>query len=135
MVVIDRDVGGVIAELKALDGRFEVRLDRRQGVFHVFIREDSPDGGRADYLVRTIPAYQNSFGVWEGLDGRLVDRMRLINPHGTSGYDFARALQRDAERGQKEQRERFHQTTREHAAELQYALRKDLGEKPRVFVP
>lgn len=100
-VVISAESGGVAADLRGIDASLGVRLNTRTGVFTVFCTPNERD----TYLVLTVQGFSNSFGVWEGLDQRVVERVRRI---ASADYDYVAEVERmnaDAERGKETRRE------------------------------
>jgi len=139
---ISEDVGNVAADLRLIDAGLKVRFAVRGKCWIVFHEHhgDCPHNGTegpgSTYLVTSVNAHQTRSGVWTGLDQRLVDRIREIQPGGRSGHDFAKALERSyndrLERKRKERAELFGEMAEAGA----HAIRKDLGEryKGRAFI-
>lgn len=148
MIMIDRDAGGVVEELKRIDPGFNVRFSEKGHYWVIYyahcaphmIHDTSCEDCRmaaeleAGDLVSTIDAYQNSFGIWEGLDHRIVEHIRKI---GHSSYDFAKELEKHNAEVDKRRSEEFRRKVEPLAEEGAAALRKDLGTryKGRIFKP
>lgn len=133
MVSISADAGGVAEDLKRIDAGLKVRFAESGNPPFWAVYHESDDG-RTTELVLTAQAHQTPSGVWAGLDGRIVDRVREIDAQGRSGYDFAAELQKHNQAVTKGARSRFHEKVGEAAGPLAHALRKDLGIKTRAFI-
>jgi hypothetical protein len=132
-VLIDADVGGVVAALQAHDPTLRVRFNKRGHAWVIY--QDLSDGGpRHDELILAVNAEQGPTGAWSGLDQRIVDRVMLIDSHGTSGYDFAKELERANAANEKAKADRRSERLGEMGEQLRHALRKDLGVKNRAFI-
>ena len=125
-------------DLKRLDAGFRVRFSHSGQFWCVFHQhhEGCPHNGTggpgSTYMVLTAQAYRNSFGVWEGLDQRVVRELERTNP--AKGYDLTAELDRKNREAEKRKVERRHEALApigEHAA---HAVRKDLGVKQRAFI-
>jgi len=139
MVLIDADVGGVAADLKALDEGLKVRFAERSECFVVFHEKhgDCPHNATQDsYLVASVKATPTRSGTYAGLDQRLVDRMRLIDPS-KGHYNYADELERQTRRRHEELKQARMAILEPVAEKAAHALRKDLGAryKGRTFVP
>ena len=141
---ISADSSSVAADLQALDRGLKVRFSERGECF--IVRHEHHDGcphngsvgPGGSYLVMTVKATQGRTGVWTGLDQRVVDRMRYIDPHGRSGYDYVRELELGRIRAEEERRKAFRERLGEFAELTAHTLRKDLGLGPykgRIFKP
>lgn len=131
MVLISADVGGVAKQLREIDPGLRVAFAERGNPPFWRVFWESEDR-RETYLVTTVQAVQNRSGTWEGLDQRLVETIKSIDPRG--GYDYATALQTaERERREKAHRE-FRERTGPYGERLAWALRKDLGIKDRAFI-
>ena len=130
-VEVHADVGGVVKALREIDPGFGVRfpLDAREPYWHVYWQSEDK---RKQELVMSVQAYQNSSGVWEGLDHRVVRRIMEI---GDESYDYVKAIDRSRERADKDKADRTHELVFEHGEELAHAIRKDLGDKHKAFFP
>lgn len=143
MIEVPATAGTVAADLKKLDEGLMVRLniyDVKPGycIFHVNhpgcprnrkdekTGKDLPDGSQ--YLVRKWPAWENSFGTWEGLDQRAVTRMLQI---GHSTYDYAAELERASLKREEALRKERSERVQEVAEQAAHAVRKDLGTRYR----
>jgi hypothetical protein len=138
-VIIGADASSAVADLQALDKDLHVRFSNRtKNPYFAVYKETVTADGTTHELVTTVQAYQNSFGVWEGLDQRLVAKMRWMDGHGTSGYNFADELEKSRKRREREQRAAFEERVGDVAEKAAHALRKDLGLGPYkggIFVP
>ena len=138
-VIISADASSAVADLQALDKDLHVRFSNqtKDPYFAVYKETVTPEGVTHE-LVTTVQAYQNSFGVWEGLDQRLVAKMRWMDGQGTSGYNFADELEKSRKRREREQQAAFEERVGEVAEKAAHALRKDLGlgsYKGQIFKP
>lgn len=137
-VIISADVSSVAADLQAIDGDLHVRFSNRANdpYFAVYKEVITAEGVTHD-LVTTVQAYQNSFGVWEGLDQRLVAHMRRIDGQGTSGYNFADELEKSRKRREAEKKAAFAERVGGLAQQAAFELRREMGEryKGRSFIP
>lgn len=139
MVLIDADVGGVAADLRALDPGLKVRFAERGECFVVFHdrHPGCPHNGVEDsYLVTSVKAQRTASGTFTGLDQRVVDRLRALDPS-KGRYDFAadvERMNRDARDRERKARLESLDVLNERAA---HAVRKDLGARyrGRAFVP
>ena len=68
MILVDDDVAGVAADLRAIDPALELRYSERGGHFVVVQVLDEPDGRHVEHLVTTAPE----------CDHRIVDRVRQV---------------------------------------------------------
>lgn len=149
MHVIDADAGGVAEGLRRIDPGFQVRFAEAGNppYFVVFYQHCAAHRdhdvscadcreGRATDLVLTQQAYQNAFGVWEGLHEGVVHRVQMIDPRGRGGYDYAREVERQNREADVSRRRNVRERIEEHGDKLAHALRRDLHlDKARVFVP
>jgi hypothetical protein len=137
MVAISEDVGGVADELARIDPGLKVRFAENGDPPYWVVFHESVDaeGRQTHHLVLTQQAYQSPLGIWEGLDHRIVERIREIDPHGRGGYDYARELQKQNERVEERRREAFREKVGPLAEQAAHALRKDLGSTARAFIP
>jgi hypothetical protein len=131
MVLISADAGGVAEDLRRIDPCLKVRFAEAARPPCWIVRYESVDG-RETYLVDSFRAYQNRSGVWEGLDQRIVRRMRKI---AHDDYDFAGELQKHNAKVTADRRAAFREKVGEAAGPLAHALRRDLGIKNRAFIP
>lgn len=134
MVLIDADVGGVAADLRAIDPCLKVRFaeEAREPCWIVFWESED---GRTTYLVTTAQAYLSASGMWTGLDQRIVDRIRMIDPQGRGGYDYAAEIQRQNEQAARDAKHRRMEMLGELGERAAHAVRKDVGSTARAFVP
>ena len=134
---IDADASTVAADLAALDAGLKVRFSERGECFivqhehHPGCPHNGEGGPGSSYLVSTAKAYRGRTGVWTGLDQRIVDRIKFIDPKGRSGYDFAREIELNRIKADKRERERRMEHWTPIAEGMAHALRKDLGERYR----
>ena len=134
MVLIDADAGGVAADLRSIDPGLKVRFGENGNPPFWAVYHESRDG-RETHLVTTAQAYQTASGVWTGLDQRIVDRVREVDSHGRSGYDYAREVERQNERARESNRAVFRERAGEIAEHAAHAIRKDLGSTAKAFIP
>jgi hypothetical protein len=132
MVTIDADVGGVAADLQRIDPHLKVRFGENGDPPFWAVYWESDDCRTTD-LVSTHTATLTRSGTYSGLDQRIVDRIREIDPHGRSGYDYAAEVEKQNRLVGERRKEAFREKVAEHGAEAQHALRKDLGVKSRAF--
>jgi hypothetical protein len=135
LVLLDAEAGSVAAELQAIDPCLKVAFaDNAQPCFIVYWQSTD---GREQYLVHSAQAHLNRSGVYEGLDERIVERIREIDPQGRSGYDYAQALERGARRREKLLADKRHEMLEPLGEIAADAIRKDLGAryKSRAFIP
>jgi hypothetical protein len=133
-VTISADASTVAADLQQIDKGLKVRFAENGNPPFWAVYYESEDG-RTTYLVTTRKAYQNRLGTWEGLDQRVVDRVREIDAQGRSGYDFARELERQNRRASKERQAAIRERLEEIGEKAAFAVRKDLGSTHRAFKP
>lgn len=146
MVVIDADVGGVAEELRRIDPGLRVRFAARGNPpcwaimyqhcgQHKDWQPDCPfctdDERMPGDLVFTRKAWQNRSGVWEGLTHEVVDRVRMIDPRGTGGYDYAKEVERQNQAAEAAKDRRVRERVGEHGELLAWGIRKDLGKRYR----
>lgn len=136
MVLIDADVGGVAQDLRDIDPQLKVRFAETANPPFFAVYWESEDR-RETYLVKTVKAHQTALGTWAGLDQRLVEEIRAIDPHGRGGYDYAAELERNNKRVDEDRRARFRERVGGTAEEAAHAIRKDLGVRyrGRAFIP
>lgn len=133
MVLIDKDVCGVAADLEAIDPGLKVRFAETADPPFFAVYHESEDR-RTTQLVLTVKAQQTPHGTWAGLDQRVVDRIREIDSQGRSGYDFAKEVEKQNRRAHEEHRARFRERAGEIGEQAAHAVRKDLGSKKRAFI-
>lgn len=136
MVAIDADVGGVAADLAAIDPGLKVRFVENGPHFAVYHEEQTVDGV-STYLVLTVQAHQTATGIWGGLDQRVVERVRQIDGWGRGGYDYPAEVEKMNARARKDARAEFQEKMGILGEQAAHALRKDRGTryKSRTFVP
>lgn len=123
LVEISGDVGNVVADLRRLDPSLRVRAvtDRKEPFFVVYQLVEE-NGRTTEHLVLTA----------KSLDQRIVKRVEeIMDP----SYNFADALETNALKRKAESRNGFREKVESHADRLLHAAQKDLGIKPRIFVP
>lgn len=144
VVELDPQDSRVAADLEAIDRGLRVRFSQTAECW-LIVHKHHPDcphngtgGPGSEYLVRSVEAYQGRTGVWSGLDDRIVERFRQIQPGGRAGYDYAREL----EDGYLARRERAHKDRQDQLGDVgertAHAMRRDLGlgtYKGRIFLP
>jgi hypothetical protein len=96
------------------------------------------DGRTSQYLVLTQQAHLTASGTWSGLDERIVRRVREIDGHGTSGYDYVKELEQGRRDREQREREEFARRTEDGAERMAFDIRKELGLgslKGGIFIP
>jgi hypothetical protein len=132
MVVVSADVGGVVADLKRIDPCLNVRFAEHGNPPFWAVYWQSPDG-RDTYLVTTAQAYENSFGVWEGLDHRMVEKFHQIDPR--NGYDYVAEIDRVNREAKAAEKHEFRERAGEIGEQAAHAVRKDMGSTAKAFIP
>ena len=123
IVEISKDAGGVADDLKKIDPHLKVRFaENGQPPFWAVYWES--DDQRSTYLVTTAKAYQGRTGIWTGLDGRLVERIRQIDPQ--NGYDYASELERQNRAAAKAKKQALEEKMGPLHEQAAHAVRKDL---------
>lgn len=139
MAIISADAGGVAADLAAIDPGLKVRFaENGNPPFWVVYHEtEQPDGSTCQELVTTAEAYQTNSGVWEGLDQRIVTRIREIDSESRSGYNYADELEKAERSRHAKARADFAERIGDTAERAAAAVRKDLGSRyrGRAFIP
>lgn len=123
LVEVSGDVGNVVADLRRLDPTLRVRVleDASPPCFVVY-QLIAHGGMTKEHLVLTCTK----------LDQRIVKRVEeIMHP----SYDFAGQLERNALKRKTDSRKGFRERVESHADRLLHAAQKDLGVKPRIFVP
>lgn len=137
VVILSADAGTVAADLKELDRGLEVRFIKHAShwrivhVSHPGCPHNAHVGEYGEYLVTTVHAELSDLGVWVGLDQRIVDRLREIQPGGRGGYDYAKALEDRRREREKRNRDEWNERMGEAAEQAAHALRKANGERYR----
>jgi len=130
-IIIGADANSAVADLQAIDKNLQVRLAGLKTsrphfvVYHVHQENDVTTHS----LVTTAQAYQNRLGVWEGLDQRVVERIRKINPE--NGYDYVAELEKREAQRQKDKKRRDEEVFGPIGEKAAWALRKDLNRQNR----
>lgn len=118
-IVIEKDLGEVVSELKEIDPRLCVRWSPHQSFYALFAKEVIK-GKEQEYLVNTF----------KSLDRRVVNRVReILSP----SYDFVKEIERSEDKKKRDEEHKLHEAMGERAELLAHALRKDLGIKDRIF--
>jgi hypothetical protein len=131
-VAISSESSMTVAEIQRIDPTLRVRFSPRAGMFAVY-HEGTPVPP-----ILTCRAHQNSSGTWEGLDDRVVRRLRYIDREGTGGYDYAKALERETLKRAERASQEFAERTGDAGERMAFAIRKELGLgslKGGIFVP
>ena len=136
MVLIDSDVCGVAADLRAIDPGLKVRFAEggNPPFFAVYHESYAPNGDLTQQLVLTQKAHLTHAGTWAGLDQSIVDRVREIDSQGRSGYDFVAELEKQNSRARKAERDAFRERMGDVGQRAAHAARKDLGSTSRAFI-
>ena len=111
MITIDKDVGGVVQEIKRINENLHVRYSDAGEYFVVYHR--NPETGD-ESLVTTA----------QELDHRLAKRMEYLN---SGQYDYLLELEKIQNRREKQKDERLKEQIGIIGEELAHALRTDLG--------
>ena len=130
-VEISADASTVVADLKRIDRGFGVRFAENGNPPYWHVYHQSEDG-RETNLVMSVQAQQNAFGTWEGLDQRIVRRIMQI---GHSTYDFAAEVEKQNREASEAKHRTFRESIEPMAEQAAYAVRKDLGDKSRIYKP
>jgi hypothetical protein len=121
MIAVEDDVQSICRELKQIDPSLGVDWNDREEYFRVFQMIDD-DGRTKKHTVLTA----------QELTPEIVVRLRmLVHPD----YDYSREVERKHDRADREKDHAFHERTGEGGERLYWAIRKDLGLKPRAFIP
>jgi hypothetical protein len=131
-IVISADSSTTVAEIQRIDPTLRVRFSPRAGLFAVY-HEHTPVPP-----ILTVRAHQNASGTWEGLDERVVRRLRYIDGHGTSDYDYAAELQRETLGRAKRASHEFAERTGDAGERMAFDIRRELGlgaYRGQIFVP
>lgn len=132
-IEIDKDVGGVVEDLRRIDPHLRVRFAEDGNPPFFAVRYESDDK-RDTYLVLTVQAFRTASGTWSGLDQRVVKRIEQI---GHDSYDYPAEVERQTVTARATNRARVLDKLGVNAEEAAHALRKDLGQKykGRIFKP
>jgi hypothetical protein len=136
VVIIDREACGAAKDIHDIDPQLHVELRFPNGMDPFFIVIWTSEDRRTTQLVLTAKAHQNSFGTWVGLDERVVNRLREIDPMGRGGYSYAEEIEKQNKRARQQAEREFHEKVGPYGEEAAFALRKDLGlrYKGRAFI-
>lgn len=126
-VLIDDDVQGIARDLRDIDAALKLEFDPGEELYIVYQQVLAGDGSLEDRLVTVWSVERNG-----PVDKRLVHRIREI---AAPGYDLAGELDLIDGEAQRRAEHEFSEAFGDVADRLGHALLKDLGEKPRVFVP
>ena len=129
MVLISAEASTVAADLARIDKGLKVRFAENGNppFFAVYHETRQPDGSVKQDLVLTQRAYQNRFGVWEGLGPHVVEHVRKIDGHGPGGYDFVAEMERQNRRAREQRRDALSERFGPIGEQAAHAVRKDLG--------
>jgi hypothetical protein len=131
-VVIGADSSSTVAEIQRIDPTLRVRFSPRARMFAVY-HEHTPVPP-----ILTCKAHQNRSGTWEGLDDRVVRRLRYIDRDGTGHYDYAGALERETLARGKRASDEFAERTGDAGERMAHGIRRELGlgsYRGGIFVP
>lgn len=131
-VTIGADSSTTVADIQRIDPTLRVRFSPRARMFAVY-HDHSPIPP-----ILTCKAHQNASGTWEGLDNRVVTRLRYIDGHGTSGYDYTSALERETRARPVRASREFAERTGDAGERMAHGIRRELGLgscRGQVFVP
>ncbi len=131
MVPIGADAGGVADDLRRIDPGLKVRFAEAGRPPFWAVYHESEDG-RTTELVLTCTAYQGHTGVWQGLDQRVVQRVREIDP--ANGYDYAAEVEKQNRQAAVDKRKAFAEKVGPIGELAAFATRKDLGVKRSIPV-
>ena len=128
-VLIDADASSVAADLQRIDKSLRVRFaeNGRPPFWAVYSETVDSQGRTSQHLVLTQQAHQTRSGTWTGLDNRIVERVRYIDSHGTGGYDYTGALERETRARPERARKEFAEKTGDGGERMAHALRRELG--------
>lgn len=121
-VLIEDDVGGFAATLRAIDSSLRLRLSEQTGVFVVYQLV-----GHRERLVTTA----------QELDGRLVRHVAaLVHQYRNGRYDYAAELERADREADRRREHEFSEEQGPIAERLHHAIRKDMGwTGDKAFIP
>jgi hypothetical protein len=117
VVAIDDDVSGIAQQLKEIDPQLRLRYSEAGEYFAVYC--ETP---QETYLVTTA----------QELDGRILQRIRKV---ASGRYDYVAELDALDARAERERDRAFSEQMGEAHQQLKHALQKDLGSKPKIYVP
>lgn len=121
MVQIDDDVANVARDLREIDPHLRLRYSEAGEAFIVYFKRDQDEEGDG-YLVLSATE----------CDQRIVKRVREI---ASEGYDYAAELDRIDREAKRKQEHAFEEKIGEQGERLAHAVGKDLGHKPKIYVP
>lgn len=116
MILIEADVGNVVADLQAIDEDLKVRYSEAGEYFVLYKETPLPNGATEQKLVLTA----------QELDQRIVKRFQKISHE---SYDFSKELEKQDAQADREKEHAFEERVGELGEHLGHALRKELGHK------
>lgn len=116
MVLIEADVGNVVADLQAIDGDLKVRYSEAGDYFVLYKETPLPDGSVQQDLVLTS----------QKLDQRIVKRFQQISHE---SYDFVKEMEKKDAQADRDKEHEFEEKVGAIGEKLAHSLRKDLGHK------
>lgn len=119
MVQIDNDVLGVAQQLKEIDEGLHLRYSEAGGYFVIYYVDPEK---KTEYMVSTM----------QELDPRAIERMRQIS---SSSYDLIKEVEKQEAQAEKDRDHQIRENAGPVAERLAHAVRKDLGDTSRIFVP
>ena len=119
---VSADAGGVAEELRRIHPQLILQYNELGEHFAVCFESED---GRDTYLILTAME----------CDHRITDRIREIDSHGRSGYDYAKELESANQRVRDAALERFRERMGDLGERAAHAIRKDLGSTSRAFIP
>ena len=120
--LVSADAGGVADELRRIHPGLVLQYNELGDHFSVCFESDD---GRDTYLILTA----------KECDHRIADRIREIDSHGRSGYDYAKELESASQRVRDRALAQFRERMGDLGERAAHAIRKDLGSTSRAFIP
>ena len=117
-ITIEQDVLDIAKRIKEIDPRLSVHWNEFGGYFVII--EHCLDG--AERLVTTV----------QELDQRILDHLRKI---GSDGWDVGKELERAENEAHAAHDYAFGEQMGEGSEKLAHAIKKDLGDQSKVFIP